>query len=330
MNNYCTNCGKELEKNDLVCKNCNTPIIDLPYNYDYKSPEAKERTRKILTILGICIMCMIVFFFAKGVINKIKISKLQKAYIEPFLKENYSNLNYSIKYNSSGKCIISGNCYFDPVKGCDGGVCQEYRYLDEKDCKSYYYSIKSNTKEFILTVVNRNNQFFVVEGKNIYGKDKEIYKDITNNNTKDTVNNETNYNSDYEEVSSKIIIDEYPYESNYYHFNSTYKNNQLYLDNNGMIMNFFTKKISNNNNLYVSGNVSNPMNLNGNVYMTTKYYDQNYNEIGICNDTIKLLGKGYSNISFSCHISETDLSNNKNLEDVVYYKINISSLDINE
>ncbi len=316
MNNYCTNCGKKLEKDDLVCKNCNTPIVDLPYNYDYKSPETKKRTRKILTILGICIVCVIVFFFAKGVINKIKISKLQKEYIEPYLKENYSNLNYSIKYDSSGKCIISGNCYFDPVMGCDGGACQEYQYLDEDNCKSYYYSIKSDEKDFLLTVVNRNNHFYVVKGENIYGED--------------TVNNETNYNSEHEEVSSKEIIDKYPYESNYYYFDSTYKNNQIYLDNNGTIMNFFTGILSNSNKLHISGNISNPMYLNGNVYMTTKYYDQNYNEIGICNDTIKLIGKGYSNISFSCHISETDLSNNKNFGDIVYYKINISSLDINE
>ncbi len=330
MNNYCTNCGKKLEKDDLACKACNTPIIDLPYNYDYKSPEKKETTRKILTILGICILCVIVFFIAKDVINRIKISKMQKEYIEPYLKENYSNLNYSIKYNSSGKCIISGNCYFDPVMGCDGGACQEYKYLDDNNCKSYYYSIKSDTKEFLLTVVNRNNHFFVVEGKNIYGMDKENDEDIISSDSKDTVNNETNYNSDYEEISSKDIIAEYPYESNYYYFNSTYKNNHIYLDTNGMVMNFFTGILSNNSKLYISGHISNPMYLKGNVYMTTKYYDQNYNEIGICDDTIKLLGKGYSNISFSCHISETDLSNNKNFEDVVYYKINISSLDINE
>lgn len=189
MNNYCTNCGNKLEIDDLVCKTCNAPIIELPYNYDYKSPEKKERTRKTLTIICICLLCVITFCFAKGVINKIKVSKMQKEYVEPYLKENYSNLNYSIKYDSSGKCIVSGDCYFDPAMGCDGGACREYTYLDKNDCKSYYYSIKSDTKEFILTVVDRNNQFSVVEGKNIYGKDKENHEYTSINDTDDIINN---------------------------------------------------------------------------------------------------------------------------------------------
>lgn len=327
MNNYCTNCGKKLVKDELVCKACNTPIIDLPYNYDYKPLEEKARMRKILIIIGIGIVFVIAFYFAKGVISRIKISKMQKEYIEPYLKENYSNLNYSIKYDLSGKCIISGNCYFDPVMGCDGGSCQEYEYLDENDCKSYYYFIKSDTTEFILTVVEKNNQFSVVEGRNIYGKNKENYGDTSSN---DIINNESNYNINRDDESVKIIIDKYPYESGYNNFKSTYKNNQIYLDNNSMIMNFSTGILSNNSKLYISGNITNPMYFKGNIFMTTKYYNRNYNEIGICNETIKLLGKGYSNISFSCHISESELADGKNFEDVVYYKINISSLDINE
>ena len=65
MNNYCTNCGEKLEKNDLVCNYCNVPIVDLPYNYYYISPEKKEKTRKILTIIVICILCAIAFCFVK-------------------------------------------------------------------------------------------------------------------------------------------------------------------------------------------------------------------------------------------------------------------------
>lgn len=97
-----------------------------------------------------------------------------------------------------------------------------------------------------------------------------------------------------------------------------------------MTINFFTGILSNNSKLYISGNIANPMYNKGNVYMITKYYDKNYNEIGICDDTVQLLGKGYSNISFSCQISELELTNNKKIEDVVYYKINISSLEIDE
>ena len=168
MNNYCTNCGKRLEKDDLVCKNCNTPIIDLPYNYDYKSSEAKKNEKSFSIVTGICMLCVLciaAFFFVNHVARKNKISKMQKEYIEPYLKENYSNLNYSIEYNSSGKCIVSGNCYFDITMGCNGTrTCQNYVYHDKNYCKSYYYSIKSDTKEFILTVVHKNGQYYVVEG----------------------------------------------------------------------------------------------------------------------------------------------------------------------
>ena len=113
MNNYCTNCGKKLEKDDLICKNCNTPIIDIPHNYNKK----KEKTKKTLIKIGKYMLFIVAFFLTIIFINKIKINKLQKEYVEPYLKEHYSNLNYSIKYNYSGKCIISGNCYFDFVMG---------------------------------------------------------------------------------------------------------------------------------------------------------------------------------------------------------------------
>ena len=189
MNNYCTKCGKELEKDELVCKNCNTPIVELPYNYEYKSPEKRKKTRKILIIVGICLLSVFFFCFGKAAINEIKINKLKKEYVESYIKENYGNLNYSIKYESSGKCIISGDCYVDYVGGCESGGCQEYEYLDENDCKSYYFDVKNNTNQFIITVVDRNNVISVVEGRNIYGTDKE--------------NNELSYNSSIYDNSSK-------------------------------------------------------------------------------------------------------------------------------
>lgn len=89
------------------------------------------------------------------------------------MKQNYSDTNYSIKYNTSGECIISGNCDFDPVMGCDGGSCQPYKYLDKSECESHYYKVKIDTKELIITVVNKDKTYSVVEGKNIYGTDKQ-------------------------------------------------------------------------------------------------------------------------------------------------------------
>ena len=173
MNNYCTNCGKKLKSNELVCENCNIPIIDLPCNYVYISPKKKKIIRNILIVLGLIILGIVIFCFARQLSYKIKINALQKKYVNPYLIENYGNLNYSIKYDTSGKCIISGNCYFDPVMGCDGGVCQVYKYLDENECRAYYYSVESDTQKFIVTVVNKDNQFYAVEGRNIYGNNKK-------------------------------------------------------------------------------------------------------------------------------------------------------------
>jgi len=46
MNNYCTNCGKRLSEDELVCTNCNTTIIDLPHGYEYIPPKEKKRKEK--------------------------------------------------------------------------------------------------------------------------------------------------------------------------------------------------------------------------------------------------------------------------------------------
>lgn len=97
-----------------------------------------------------------------------------------------------------------------------------------------------------------------------------------------------------------------------------------------MDLNFFTGILSDKSKLYISGFIANPMYLKGNVYITTKYYDNAYNEVGECKNSIKLLGKGYSNISFSCHTSESELINDKKNSDVLYYKVNISSVDIDD
>lgn len=78
MNNYCTNCGKKLKKDELVCKNCHTAIIDLPYNSDYKSIKKNKRTKNILIAISIFILCISVIRFAKLIIYKIKINELQK------------------------------------------------------------------------------------------------------------------------------------------------------------------------------------------------------------------------------------------------------------
>ena len=163
MNNYCTNCGKKLTNNEFFCQICGTPIIKLPDGY--VSPEKKKKRKIILTTL---IILAVIITISK---KEIYINNLKKEYIIPYLQEHYPNQNSKVKYKESGKCITYGDCYFDPVFGCDGGWCKQYEYLDESECTSYYFKITNDTEEFILTVVKKNNETYVVRGKNIYGKD---------------------------------------------------------------------------------------------------------------------------------------------------------------
>lgn len=178
MNNYCTNCGKKLEKDELVCKKCNTPIVELPYNYVYKSPSKIKLEDKVLTIISIVLVIIVAIFLVIIVvifINKNKVNNIQKKYVEPYLNKNYGSDNYSVKYDSSGKCIISGDCYSSG--SCNfGGTCIEYEYLDRFQCKSYYYRVNTKYKDFIVTVVKKKNGINVVEGRNIYGTDKSEEK----------------------------------------------------------------------------------------------------------------------------------------------------------
>ena len=340
MNNYCTNWGRKLEKDELVCKKCNTPIVDLPDNYVYVSPERKKLNKiilKLLIIIGICLLVIALIFFCLKVFNKHKVNNYQKKYVEPYLDKKYGNGNYSVNYDSSGKCIISGECERDYSFDCE--YCEEYHYLDRSQCKAYYYNVASNDKNFIVTVVKKKYSVDVVEGKNIYGTDnsydtiEDSYNDSSNNKYNDSSKNKNDYYSNIDEIDefkeNKVItVDSYPFVSDYYTFSST--NNQINLDNNGLVMRFFIDVLRNNEVLHFSGNILNPLHLRGNVDMTMYYYDKSYNEVGKCSENVKLLGEGYSHSSFSCHIKESELINGSSFSDIKYYKLNISSVEIDD
>ena len=93
MNNYCTNCGNKLNKNDLVCQNCNTPIIDLPYNYIYKSPQ-KKRINKIL-IISLSTLVSLIILIILGYILKINVLKTK--YVEKYILDNNLKLDFLTK-----------------------------------------------------------------------------------------------------------------------------------------------------------------------------------------------------------------------------------------
>lgn len=173
LNNYCTNCGKKLGRNDSICKSCNTPIVNIPDNYQYESPLIKKTKKMVLVILGIALFCISVSL-TKNIITRVQACKFQKKYINPYLEKNYKNVKYKVKYDSIGKCIISGNCKFDPLFGCDGGACEEYEYLSKYECKAYYFEVEINNEKLLLTLVDKNDETYVVEGENIYGKNKDV------------------------------------------------------------------------------------------------------------------------------------------------------------
>lgn len=318
MNNYCTNCGKKLNRDELICPECNTPIIDLPDNYIYKSPRRRKLFKILIKSILILILLIISLVLIIRIAYKHKIEFLKTKYVEEYIEKNYPDQEFSIEYDRSGKCIISGECYVNRGSGCDQMECEEYEYLDRFKCRSYFYNVTINKKEHEINVFRKDGKYSVIEGRNIYGikeedeyKDNEIENDIDNNYT---TNNKSSDNNIVD------IIDEYPFESNYYNFNDGTTNNKLVLNDNNT-MSFFTGALESNSNIYISGHISNPNYNNGTLLMRTKFYDKEYNEMGVCNDEIQLLGKGYSDIDFSCHILKTDLKDNKEVADIKYYKV---------
>ena len=164
MGKFCGKCGNKLDDNG-VCLNCNAPITG-------EEPKKKmDPALKVLLIFGIIVLTILVILIVIVVRNAYKTSKYKTKYVEPYLKSNYPEDTFEVEYYSSGRCIVSGDCAFDPVMGCDGGSCVPYKYLEDKKCKSYYYSVKNSKGSYYVTVVDYKSEPYVVEGKGIYGDD---------------------------------------------------------------------------------------------------------------------------------------------------------------
>lgn len=211
MNNYCTNCGNQLKKRDLVCSECNTPIIDLPDDYEFKSISEKSDNKKTRNIVIFCSLFVLVLFLIYFVFVNVKSGVYLDKYVKPFLKENYGDLDYSIEYDGSGKCIVSGNCYFDPVRGCDGGACEEYEYLNEFGCFSYYYIVETADENFVVTVVDYDKKVSVVKGRSIYGAEEEEEVKESVDDISDDVLHTNDGNNSLETDNHDAIIDESDY-----------------------------------------------------------------------------------------------------------------------
>lgn len=163
MNNYCTNCGKRLKKNEFICEKCASPIVDL--SKKYRTPYQIKRRKKILKNIVISIISIIILLVLFFLIYYGKRLYLKNKYVEPFLKKKGEE-QYKIKYKSSGKCIKTGNCKYDPMMGCDGGVCTPYVYFESNSCKAYYYSVTNEKKEnsFYITVIKNKGKYYTIKG----------------------------------------------------------------------------------------------------------------------------------------------------------------------
>ena len=172
MNNYCTNCGNKLGSSDLVCKNCDTPVVDLPIGYEFKSKTQKANDKKSLKKIILIILFIVIIPFLRIVFEEVKIEFLKNKYLVPYIKEKYYVNNPDIKFTEAGRCIISGECYFNFGSGCDQSYCEPYKYLNRFKCKSYYFDFYYYGENHILTVFKKEGSYYVVEGKNIYGLDE--------------------------------------------------------------------------------------------------------------------------------------------------------------
>lgn len=114
--------------------------------------------------------------------------------------------------------------------------------------------------------------------------------------------------------------------SDYYKYNRSLHSIELKsLDN--VTLNFFagSQIYDDSERVYISGKFSNPNYLNDKVYTKTLFFNSNKELIAICDSEDSLLGKGYSTVSFYCGVDESNFINESSIDDIMYYKILIST-----
>ena len=136
--------------------------------------------------------------------------------------------------------------------------------------------------------------------------------------------NDYNISNSNQDVINIVLDENSNYYSDYYKFRTDYYSNKININGNNTFE-FFSGELYDKSEIYISGNVSNYNYIDDTFDLKILYYDKDYNVIGECNENIDLLGRGYSNISFSCQTARTELSLNKSIDDVIYYKLNFSN-----
>ncbi len=197
MNNYCTNCGKKLDKNELKCSDCGVSNVK-----DFALIKNKQHSKGNF---GVVIILLIVFM----VLICVLIKSSPKYKIESYIKNSLNSSNVELKYQGrakcTGKCIIplDGCLFAETVSGCN---IYYYRVnLDKRflfDAKLTYKSslgISDNDIQSIMwkydEVKNDINKFLEID---------EFIVDFTDN--KEDVILPINLSNNLNEVFLKKII----------------------------------------------------------------------------------------------------------------------------
>ena len=199
MNNYCSNCGKKLSKSDYYCSECNTPVIDLPE----KEPSDKEKFKvmfwKIVGKILIILVLLIGLMYTASVVIKY-------TQVKTFLAQNYEGKVDKISFDSFGRCVSSGDCYADPVMGCDGGSCTPYKYVN--NCYAFFYSFKDGNKKGFVNVPISFGGLKVNKGQYYGGTDFGIAtpRNDESTNAPDNSNKDENVSDEIEEDNEKYKL----------------------------------------------------------------------------------------------------------------------------
>lgn len=190
MNNYCSNCGKKLKPRVYCCPDCKTPVIDLSKIYPKKENKISNTFLKVIGIImlvaGVIVVALIITAFA-----------FKYKYVKPYLKSTYGDNVESIKFVSIGRCTSSGDCYVDPVMGCDGGACTPYTYVD--GCVSFLYSFNYGGKKEKVNVSINSKGIETNLGEHIYVPEVPIEESKVEDDT-------TSYEKPKKETSSKPSV----------------------------------------------------------------------------------------------------------------------------
>lgn len=206
MNNYCTNCGEKLKPYSEECKKCGTAILDIPKDYKHEHIKKSNFKKKLAFGFGIAVVIIFAFIVVRKLYIKIMSDKLMNEYAIPYLEETYGNYYSNLEFDMYGKCIVSGDCYTEPLIECDGNGCEVYTYLSRFKCMSFFYTFDVGDESREVTVFKKDGKYQVVGGRNVYGYLDDLSDD---------------YYADYADdtKSKKFFIKDEKYESEFLSLN---------------------------------------------------------------------------------------------------------------